>query len=194
MVTGKRITPDEKKRLAIALKEAKAKTSARIRLTVVYVSDKYPLYSLVYGAFAGTLVLGLLALFVPALSLREGFCMAVGTTVVVTALLDWLPLRLMFIPRRAKFWECWELAHRAFASRILARNDRKTGVLLFVSLGEHYVEVVTDRDVDRHLRQGEWDRLIAAFTARARRGEVGEGLIELVDASGTLLAGVYPPV
>lgn len=174
------------------LKAARAKTSARMRLTVVYVSDKYPLYSMVYGALAGIFVLGALAIGWPDIPLRDGFYAALGTTIVVTAALDWLPLRLMFIPRKAKFWECWELAHRSFASRILARNDRKTGVLLFVSLGERYVEVVTDRDVDLRLRQGEWDRLIAAFTARAHKGEVGEALIELVEASGNLLATVYP--
>lgn len=192
MITTKHISAEDKKRLAVALAAAKANTSARLKLTVVYVSDKYPLYSLVYGAFIGIVVLGLLALFAPALTLREGFCAAVGATVVVTAALDWLPLRLKFIPRKAKFWECWELAHRSFASRILARNDRKTGVLLFVSLGEHYVEVVTDRDVDRHIPQGEWDRLISAFTTQARAGKIGEGLVGLVEASGDLLAGVYP--
>lgn len=184
---------EEKRRLAGALAGAKEKTSARLSLTMVYVSDKYPLYSMVYGGITGIVVLGVLALFWPALTLREGFCAAVGASVVITAALDWLPLRLKFIPRHAKFWECWELAHRSFASRILARNDRKIGVLLFVSLGERYVEVVTDRDVDRHIPQSEWDTLIAQFTAHARAGQVGEGVIGLVHASGDLLAQHYPP-
>lgn len=192
MIATKILTADEKRQLAAALAAAKTQTAARIKLTVVYVSDKYPLYSMLYGAFVGIAVLGGLALFLPGLPLREGFYAAVGTTIAVTALCDILPVRLKLIPRHAKFWECWELAHRSFAARILARNDRKTGILLFVSLGEHYVEVVTDRDVDRHIPQREWDTLIAAFAGAARSGRIGDGLIGLVEGATAVLAPHYP--
>lgn len=194
MVIGtKNISTAEKRRLAAALAAAKAKTSARIALTVVYVSDKYPLYSMVYGALTGIAVLGAMALGWPDLPLRDAFTAALGTTIVATAALDWLPLRLKFIPWHAKLWECWELAHRSFAARILAQNDRKTGVLLFVSLGEHYVEVVTDRDVDRHIPQTVWDRVIGDFLVAAKDRRYGEGLVALVTAAGEILADDYPP-
>jgi putative membrane protein len=182
----------QKRLLATALADARGRTSARLALTVVYVSDKYPLYSLVYGALAGIAVLGALALGWPNLPLRDGFYAAVGATIVVTALFDIMPLRLKFIPRHAKFWECWELAHRSFAARILAQNDRKTGILIFVSLGERYIEVVTDRDVDRHIPQSVWDALIKDFTTAAKRRRIGEGLIAAVENATKVLEQHYP--
>lgn len=194
MVTrAAKLNKDEKKQLAKALADAKRATSARIKLSVVYVSDKYPLYPLIYGGLAGVIAMGVLAIGWPGLPIRDGFYIAVAALVVVTALTDIMPLRLKLIPKAAKFWECWELAHRSFASRILARNDRRTGILLFVSIGEHYIEVVTDRDVDRHILQTEWDKLIRAFGQKARQKQYGEGLITLVRESAKLLAAHYPP-
>ena len=98
------------------------------------------------------------------------------------------------VPRHAKNWESWELAHRAFASRILAQNDRKTGICFFVSLAERYVEVVTDRDVDLHIPQSVWDAIIKDFLAEARRGRVGEALPKAVEACTKVLEQHYPPV
>ena len=105
---------------------------------------------------------------------------------------EWLPLRLLLVPRHAKHWECWEMAHRSFAARVLAQTDRKTGILLFVSLGERYVEVVTDRDVDLHVQQSTWDAVIADFTRAAKQGRLADGLVAAVDACTKVLETHYP--
>lgn len=188
-----KLTADQQRRLRAAHKTAREKTSARIALNVVPVSDKYPLYPIVFGAVAGTAALGGLAIFWPDLALRHAFYATAGVTLAVTALLDaWMALRLSLIPKGAKIWECWEMAHRSFAARILARNDRVTGILIFVSLGEHYVEVVTDRDVDLHIPQKAWDGLIREFSAAAKGKRLGEGLIRLVEGAADVLAPHYP--
>jgi putative membrane protein len=193
MVTGAaKLSSQEKRQLAAALADARRRTSARLAMTVVYVSDKYPLYSMVYGGFAGIVALGVLALFWPGLTLRVGFYAAVGAAFLVTALLDVMPIRLRFIPPHAKLWECWELAHRSFASRILARTDRKTGILIFVSLGERYIEVVTDRDVDLKIPQSVWDGLIGDFMIAAKQNRIAEGLVAAVETATEVLEKHYP--
>jgi putative membrane protein len=98
----------------------------------------------------------------------------------------------MLVPRHAKHWECWELAHRSFASRVLAQTDRKTGILLFVSLGERYVEVVTDRDVDLKVPQSAWDAIIKDFTAAAKQKRLADGLVAAVEACTKVLETHYP--
>lgn len=180
-----------------ALQEAQAaaekRTSARIAVVTVPISDRYPLYPLVFGGIAAFLIFSLLAIFYPHLALREAFFVTAITAAAGTFLLDIMKLRLWLIPRSAKNWECWELAHRAFASRILAQNDRKTGICFFVSFGERYVEVVTDRDVDLHIPQSVWDQIIKDFLAEAKQGRVGEALPKAIDACAGVLAQYYPP-
>jgi putative membrane protein len=187
-----KITDEQRRKLKLALDDAEKRTSARIAVTTVPLSDKYKLYPLVFGGLVGMAVLAVLAVFSPHLPLREAFLFTVIAAGAGTFLLDFWPLRLAVVPRQAKLWECWELAHRAFASRILAQNDRKTGILVFVSLGEHYVEVVTDRDVDRHIPQTVWDAIIKDFLAEAKQGRVGEALPKMVEACTGVLEQHYP--
>lgn len=189
-----KITKEHRASLKAALETAEKRTSARIAVATVPVSDHYKLYPLVYGGLVAVLTLAVLAFFWPHMTLRNAFLITIVASGAVTFLLDIWPLRIAVVPHHAKLWECWELAHRAFASRVLAQNDRKTGILLFVSLGERYVEVVTDRDVDRHIPQTVWDAIIKDFLAEAKQGRVGEGLPKMVEASTAALEKHYPPV
>jgi putative membrane protein len=192
LVTGAHLKVDEHKRLSAALAEAGKRTTARFELVTVPVSDRYALYPLIYGAVVGLAVLGALALFWPELSLRTGFYAAAGSFAASSFLFEWLPLRLMLVPRHAKHWECWELAHRSFAARVLAQTDRKPGIIFFVSLGERYVEVVTDRDVDLRVPQGTWDAVIADFTLAAKQKRLADGLAAAVEACAKVLEQHYP--
>jgi putative membrane protein len=186
------LSHDERARLHAASEEAGKRTAARFELVTVPVSDRYALYPLIYGAVVGLAVLGALALFWPELTLRTGFLATAVAFAAASFLFEWLPLRLMLVPRHAKHWECWELAHRSFASRVLAQTDRKTGILLFVSLGERYVEVVTDRDVDLKVPQSAWDAIIKDFTAAAKQKRLADGLVAAVEACTKVLETHYP--
>jgi putative membrane protein len=75
---------------------------------------------------------------------------------------------------------------------VLAQSDRKTGILLFVSLGERYVEVVTDRDVDLKVPQPVWDAIIKDFTAAAKQKRLADGLVAAVEACTKVLETHYP--
>lgn len=188
-----KLSSDDRARLHVACEAAEKRTSARLAVVTVPVSDRYALYPLVYGGIAAVTVLAVLAVFFRHMPLRESFILTVAIAGVVTFALDVIALRLMVVPRHAKNWECWELAHRAFASRVLAQNDRKTGILFFVSLGERYVEVVTDRDVDRRVPQSVWDAVIKEFLDTARAGRVGEALTAAVESCTKVLEQQYPP-
>jgi putative membrane protein len=189
-----KITREHREALKQAQKAAEQMTAARVAVATVPISDKYKLYPLVFGGLMAVLMLAVLAFFFPHLPLRDAFFVTIVASGAAVFLLDIWPLRLAVVPRHAKQWECWELAHRAFASRILAQNDRKTGILLFVSFGERYVEVVTDREVDRHIPQSVWDAIIKDFLAEAKQGRVGEALPKTVEACAAALAPHFPPV
>jgi len=188
----KHLSADERARLHAVEQAAEARTHARFVLTTVPVSDRYALYPIVYGAIAAMAALAALALFWPALSLRTGFFAAAVVFAAVSFSLDWLPLRLMSVPKRAKHAHAQAMAHRAFAARILAQTDHKPGILFFVSLGERYVEVVTDRDVDLRAPQSVWDAIIADFTDAARKGRVADGIANAVEACAKVLETHYP--
>ena len=186
------LSHDEHTRLHTACEAAEKRTKARFELVTVPVSDRYASYPLLYGAAAGLTALGALALFWPEFSLRAGFIAAAAMFAAVSLVFDWLPLRLLLVPKHIKHAHARSLAHHAFAARVLAQTDRKPGIVLFFSLGERYVEVVTDRDVDLKVPQGTWDTVIADFTRAAKEGRVADGLVAAVEACIKVLVTHYP--
>ena len=186
------LSTEDHQRLAAATAAAGATTSARFELAVVPVSDRYHLYPIAYGAGAALLAAGLLALFEPALSLRAGFAAEAALFAIVSLALEWLPLRLLLVPRHVRRGHAREMAHRAFAAHILAARERKPGMVLFVSLGERAIELVTDDELDRRIGQAAWNRIIDDFARAAKAGRRIEGLESAIAACGAALAEHFP--
>ncbi|MDE2133773.1 MAG: TPM domain-containing protein [Alphaproteobacteria bacterium] len=192
-MTDTHLSADDHKRLSAALTGAAKRTKARFELVTVPISDRYALYPIVYGAIVGLTVLGALALFRPELSLRWGFLAAALAFAASSLLFEWLPLRLLLVPKRVKHSHAQAMAHHAFAARVLAQTDLKPGIVFFVSLGERYVQVVADHDVHRHVGQANWDTIIADFTDAARKGRAADGLLGAIEACTKVLETHYPP-
>ncbi len=79
-------------------------------------------------------------------------------------------------------------ALQAFLDENLAATRDRSGVLIFLGLFEHRVEVLGDRGIGERVPYEEWraiaDRLAAGMRARG----AGAALVEAVTASGELLA------
>ena len=183
-----KLSASDHARLAQAADAVRAKTSVRFELLVVAVSDRYALYPVAYGAFAALIAGGALALFASHVSLRDGFGLEALVFVATSLLFEWLPLKLLLVPRRMKHERARQLAHRAFAARILAAQERRTGMVFFAALGERTVELVTDDALDRRIGQARWNAIVADVTAQAKAGRVVDGLEQAIAACGTALA------
>lgn len=71
--------------------------------------------------------------------------------------------------------------HEVFATR-----DR-SGVLIFLSLLEHRVEVLSDSGIDAHVEPGEWDGIVAGIVRGIREGRPGDALVEAIARCGEIL-------
>ena len=189
---ARRFTQAERARLHAAAEAVRARTAARFEIAVAPVSDRYLLYPVAFGAFAALVAGGLLALFVRSMSLRLGILCEAGVFGLVSLVLEWLPLKLMLVPRRLRHQRAREFAHRAFAARILAAQERRPGMVVFLSLGERYVELVTDDALDRRIGQAAWNRIVADFTQGARRGSLETALEGAIAACGAQLTQHFP--
>jgi putative membrane protein len=188
-----RLTHDEHARLAKAAEAVRGRTAAQFELQIVPVSDRYALYPVAYGGFAALAVGGLLAAVRPLLALDDAFGIEAMVFVAVSVALEWPVLKLLAVPRRLKHERARQFAHRAFAARILAARERKVGMVLFASLGERYVELVTDDALDRKIGQARWNAIVAAFTQAAKSGPLVDALEQAIEACGAELATHFPP-
>jgi uncharacterized membrane protein len=66
--------------------------------------------------------------------------------IVLRALCDWTPIRLWLVPTYVKHAQARHLAHREFHAHFADDKSTRECILFFVSLGEHYVEIIADHE------------------------------------------------
>jgi len=186
-MVGRELSPTERKDVAAAIASARARTKAQFVLVIVPESDHYRFYPPIWAACASLVAAGIIALAFPHLGLRVAFIIQAALFAMLTLALEWRPLRLLAAPPGAKHAAAHACANREFTARVLAHPDRKGGVLFFVSLGEHYAEVIADSALHKAAGQAAWDKIVADFTAEARAGRIAQGFVAGVNACGALL-------
>jgi putative membrane protein len=80
-----------------------------------------------------------------------------------------------------------------FMIRGMARKQNRAGILIFVSLAEHYARIVADDGIASKVRQSVWQEAIDALLERASAGEIVEGFVIAVEICGKVLAEHFPP-
>jgi uncharacterized membrane protein len=83
-------------------------------------------------------------------------------------------------------------AHEVFARLRVWDTEHNTGVLVYLLLADHAIEIVTDRGVAREIPEAEWAPICALMQDYFRRGDYEHGAIEGVSAIGELLARHFP--
>jgi len=74
----------------------------------------------------------------------------------------------------------------------LHHTAAETGLLLFVSQAEHYVEILADRGIARHVDEARWQSIVERFVADVRGERVLQGFLAAVESCGEILAEVCP--
>jgi putative membrane protein len=189
-----RLTHDEYQRIRAACDAADRRTHAHFAAVVTPMSDRYELFPVVWSALIALLAGGVMAVGWPGLGLRMAFAIQAAVFVVLSLVLDWQPLRMWLVPQRVKNMRASRMARREFGARVLSRKEHRSGVFLFVSLGERYVEVIASPDVHDQVDPATWDPIIAAFIAAVRAGRTADGVVAAIEACGALLAVSHPSV
>ena len=71
-------------------------------------------------------------------------------------------------------------------------TEHNNGVLIYLLLPEHAIEIVADRGLARHVAADEWRDVIALMAPRFRQEQYEEGLAQAVDAVSLRLARHFP--
>lgn len=75
----------------------------------------------------------------------------------------------------------------AFIEEEVFDTRDRTGILLFVSLFEHRIEVVGDAGINAKVEPGEWDEVVDLIRDGIRTRTLADGLVQAVDRCGELL-------
>ena len=195
MVMGPRkiLSPADQARLAAAIAELERRSSAELVVVVAQRSASYAAYGGLLAA-AIALLAGWSAAFIEPDLPAAHFALLQGLLLLGGGALCWLtPIGVMIVPTAVKRARAAALARAEFADLVNNRTRRKDGVLLFLSVAEHYIEIIADDAVAAVIPEERWRQMVSQFTAKAKGAPIGERLHSLVQDCATLLTEHFPP-
>ncbi len=187
------LSDTEKQQIQQAIAEAEQHTSGELITVIAQQADDYLYVTLMWAALIALAVPGLVGLAGSETLMAWRYPLQIIVFFVLAVLFRWPPLTLQLVPRAIRQRRAHRLALEQFLSHNLHQTRDRTGVLLFVSVFEHYVEIIADEGIDRRVPQSEWDAIVADFVVAVRSGQVAEGFLNAVAACDRLLSTHFPP-
>ncbi|EXL04162.1 TPM domain-containing protein [Brucella anthropi] len=191
------IGAEDHARIAEAIRKAEAETSGEIYAVLARSSDDY-FFAAGFVATCGILIASVIAAFLAHwywFDIRlPMFGLAVLAAFLTAMLVLWFfpAIRMLLVPRRIRY----KRAHLNALQQFLARNvhitEHRTGILLFVSMAEHYAEVIADAGIHARVEQDEWNAIVATLIHHASRAQMTEGFVLAIGQAGVLLEKHFP--
>ncbi len=186
------LNKSDQEAVTAAINQVEQETDAELVTVLTAQSDNYNYIPLVWA--------GILALLVPGIGNYFGnwfgadMLMLVqwGTFVLLSLLFRMPGINTRLIPRQVRYWRASNLARRQFLEQNLHHTEGATGMLIFVSEAERYVEILVDQGIADALDNSVWESIVADFTAKVRKGQTRQGFLDCIAACGKLLKEHVP--
>jgi putative membrane protein len=185
-------SPEDEQRISAAIADAERRTSGEIVVVVAAQSDGYHYVPPLVGAIVALLVPWALIFFTQ-LHLVPIYLIQLAVFLAVTLALMPARVRTALVPASIKRLHAHRRAVEQFLAQSLHTTESRTGVLLFVSVAEHYAEIIADRAIDAKVAPGTWKHILDGLTHAISQGHPTEGFVAAIGAIGTALAAHFPP-
>jgi putative membrane protein len=175
-----------------AIRAVERDTDAELVTVLAAQSDNYHYIPLLWAGVLALLLPGLANYFGDWLS-ADLLVLAQWATFIGLGLVFRIPsIQTRLIPRQVRYWRASNLARRQFLEQNLHHTEGGTGMLIFVSEAERYVEILVDQGIADVLDNSAWEDIVTDFTAKVRQGETRQGFLDCIDACGKLLSEHLP--
>lgn len=186
------LTQSEQQQVAEAIDRIERDTDAELVTVLAEQADDYHYIPLLWAGLIALVVPGAALFFTAAMSAWQ-LLLVQWATFIVLALLFRIPsLTTRLIPRTVRHWRACNLARRQFIELNLHHTEGGTGILIFVSEAERYVEILVDRGISSRIDNSAWEAIVANFTEQVHDGQVLEGFLGCIEACGSLLKQHVP--
>lgn len=180
-------THEQLDQVAEAINTVECETDAELVTVLARQADNYLYIPTLWAAVIALLIPALLKLSPFWLSENELFLIQ-WLNFIALALLFRVPgIMMQLVPRSVKHWRARNLARTQFLENNLHHTKGETGVLIFISEAEHYVEIIADRGISQHVSNEQWQNIVNALTASIKRKQTLEGMLRCITDCGAIL-------
>ena len=205
-----KLSAEDHARVSKAIAAAEAKSDGEIIAIAADRSDSYHDVGLHYAILVLFLVLAFFAAWPHQLeawwtrimgwtaepSDRELLTLLLGLALfkflVALFLMKWMPLRLLLTPGSTKTRRVRRRAVMLFKTGGERRTIGRTGILIYLSMGEHRAEIIGDEAITAVTTPETWGEAMAALITEVKAGRPGDGIVAAVERIGNVLAEHFP--
>lgn len=193
------VTDQMRADIKAAVEELERVTTGEMVCVLAPSSARYVMFPLFWAAFSA-LLLPILNPFMPVDAATDApvfevtFALQAVAFVVLAGIFKLTPLRNVVTPKGVQFNNCHRYAFEQFFVYKLNETKKRTGMMLFVSVDERYVELIADKGINDKVEPGEWQGIVDGFIADVRANNVHEGFVKAVRACQDVLARHFPEV
>jgi putative membrane protein len=204
------LSTEDHAKVSAAIAAAEATSDGEIIAITADQSDAYHDVGLHYAVLALFLVLAWAAIWPHQLelwwtrlmgwtaepSMRQLLTQLLGFALLkflaVLFILKWRPLRLLLTPGSTKTRRVRRRAVMLFKTGAERRTIGRTGILIYLSMGEHRAEIVGDEAITAVTTPETWGEAMSALLKDVKAGRPGDGIAAAVGLIGAVLATHFP--
>lgn len=205
-----KLTEADHARVSAAIAEAEAKSDGEIIAISADQSDAYHDVGLHYAVLVLFIVLAFFAAWPHQLELwwswlmgwsaepglRQLLTLLLGIALlkflVALFMMKWRPLRLFLTPATTKTRRVRRRAIMLFKTGAERRTVGRTGILIYLSMGEHRAEIVGDEAITAVTTPETWGEAMATLITHVKDGRPADGIVAAVGLIGEVLAEHFP--
>ncbi|WP_280562935.1 MULTISPECIES: TPM domain-containing protein [unclassified Chromohalobacter] len=186
------LSDSEQQQVRDAITHIERDTDAELVTVLAPQADDYTYIPLLWAGILSLLIPGAINYFPQWLGASELLIVQWACFAVLAIVFRLPSVTTRLIPRRVRFWRAANLARRQFLEQNLHHTQAGTGMLIFVSEAERYVEILVDRGISSRLDDETWQGIVSTFTQQVKQGQTLQGFLSCIEACGEHLREHVP--
>tara|TARA_R110001592_G_scaffold1874_35_gene11603 strand:- start:7119 stop:7736 length:618 start_codon:yes stop_codon:yes gene_type:complete len=186
------LNQQEQAQVAEAIANVERITDAELVTVLAPQADDYTYIPLLWASILALLLPGAVNYFGQWADIHQLILIQWGGFIALAILFRLPQIQTRLIPRAVRHWRASNLARRQFLEQNLHHTKGETGMLIFVSEAERYVEILVDRGISAKIPDVFWETIVNRFTARVAQNETAQGFIECIAFCGEELQRQIP--
>ncbi len=195
------------KNISEAVKKAELNTSGEIATAFINESNDYAKYELFFAFIVGFVYFAIILMFSGKIenAIQNLFwnynsnylVMFYGLSIFVVIAIFYFIANIssidrLIVPKKVMKEKVKNRAIRYFMESGVYETRDHTGILIFISLLEHRIELIADSGINEKIAQRKWDDIVAHISNGVKGKKLANNLIEAIDECGKLLSKYFP--
>lgn len=186
------LTKAEQEQVAAAIASVEKDTDAELVTVLASQADNYTYIPVLWAGILALVVPGIIN-YVSGLWSADTLLLVQWAVFILLNVIFRIPaVTTRLIPRQVRHWRAGNLARRQFLEQNLHRTEGATGMLIFVSEAERFVEILVDQGISSRLDDVTWEDIVTSFTRQVRNGQTLAGFLACIEACGQHLKQAVP--